>query len=378
MTIGVLVPTLGEFGEEGRYNRQEVGLSKVLAKAGYEVIILRYRRGPSAGSDSTAVKRESAGISELRVSARGIGVHGLAGTSFLNALNLKSLVVFGDNQMAVPGLCTWARKNGVTLIPYLGTLKSSSRRAPWFGDYLGRRNLQEYRRLTCFAKTPAVQAELVESGVEDVRLMPVGLDVERLSPHRTRSATEARVALGVPVEGPLVGFVGKLAPYKDPLSLVPVLVSLRSRLPGARLAVLGEGPLGDAMDLAAKEAGVAEGIHRIAARTQDEMWQLYRAVDALVNLNPTEIFGMALLEALYYGCPVVAVEAPGPQMILEGTPGRLVPAGQPEAVAAALAETVQAGLKDDPVWERRVSERFTWEGSVREAGLLDVLSGRAR
>ena len=47
-----------------------------------------------------------------------------------------------------------------------------------------------------------------------------------------------------------------------------------------------------------------------------DMWRYYVSADCSLNLNRVEIFGMSILEAMYYECPVVAFAAPGPEMII--------------------------------------------------------------
>jgi 1,2-diacylglycerol 3-alpha-glucosyltransferase len=48
------------------------------------------------------------------------------------------------------------------------------------------------------------------------------------------------------------------------------------------------------------------------------MWKYYRSCVCMVNLNDHEIFGMSILEAMYYELPVVAIKAPGPGFIMNG------------------------------------------------------------
>jgi len=372
MKLGVILPTLGSFGKEGVYNRQELGLARALVGLGHEVVIWKYYR-----SDTPAPKplpQPIAGVTLVDVPARGLGTHGLAGTAFLNGQGLDRLLVFSDNQMTVPALVAWARSHGVGFLPYIGTVTSDSRRLAFIGNALGRRNLKLYRRMRCFAKTPTVAKALRAEGVTDVQLMPVGLDTDRLAAHRLRPVAEARQALELPMGVPVVGFVGRLAPYKDPLALVEAMVAVRRARPEAWLMMVGDGPMAGEVDAALADHGLATQTRRVAQLSQDEMWQLYRGVDVLANFNPREIFGMALLEALYYGCPVAAVRAPGPELILAETPGRLVPAGGPELMAEALLGLADAGLRDAPVWSDRVQHQFTWDGSVRAAGLLAPLN----
>jgi 1,2-diacylglycerol 3-alpha-glucosyltransferase len=82
----------------------------------------------------------------------------------------------------------------------------------------------------------------------------------------------------------------------------------------------------------------------------------------MVNLNTEEIFGMAILEAMYYGCPVIARRAPGPEYIIEdGTDGILC--ADDEAVAAA----VEAPVLPDAISQnarQKIRENFLWDSTA--------------
>ena len=53
----------------------------------------------------------------------------------------------------------------------------------------------------------------------------------------------------------------------------------------------------------------------------DQIWKVYATADYFVNLCRTEIFGMAILEAMYYEVSVAALVAPGPSVTLQDMPG---------------------------------------------------------
>ena len=92
-----------------------------------------------------------------------------------------------------------------------------------------------------------------------------------------------------------------------------------------------------------------------------DIWELYRLADAFVNLNQQEIFGMAILEAMYYGCKVVAWKAPGPNLIIEnGRSGWLTESN--EEVIERILDTTDVG----EVAHRSVLSEFTWESSAKK------------
>ena len=82
--------------------------------------------------------------------------------------------------------------------------------------------------------------------------------------------------------------------------------------------------------------------HKLAGRVRllgrvDELAPFLAALDVYVSASRAEAFGLALVEAMACGVPVVATATDGSRDIIEdGTTGRLVPIGAPEALADAL------------------------------------------
>ena len=88
--------------------------------------------------------------------------------------------------------------------------------------------------------------------------------------------------------------------------------------------------------------------------------------DVMVNLNRVEIFGMAILEAMYYGCPVVARRAPGPEYILtSGQDGFLCDdSEQVKSNVEKLCNTPE--YRDGIVHNahERIMNDFTWKSTA--------------
>lgn len=90
--------------------------------------------------------------------------------------------------------------------------------------------------------------------------------------------------------------------------------------------------------------------------------------DSFVNLNRQEIFGMAILEAMYYGCKVVAWDAPGPNLIIEnGKSGWLV--RDDEEVIEKIMDNADISKEA----HMRVIDEFTWESSAKN--ILEAVNG---
>jgi sugar transferase (PEP-CTERM/EpsH1 system associated) len=182
--------------------------------------------------------------------------------------------------------------------------------------------------------------------VEEVRLparkvltIPNGVKVERFG---RAGPQEARRRLGLPVEAPIVGTVGRLDPVKDQAGLVRAFAALRPGHPDAVLILAGEGPCRAELTRLIAELGL-EGRVRLLGDCPDVPTVL-SALDLFVLPSIAEGMSNTLLEAMAAGIPVVATRVGGnPELVEDGAAGRLVAPRDP----AALAE-VMAGYLDDP------------------------------
>ncbi|WP_419895940.1 glycosyltransferase [Roseomonas sp. USHLN139] len=112
-------------------------------------------------------------------------------------------------------------------------------------------------------------------------------------------------------------------------------------LPGAVLAIAGEGPERAALEALAAELGVAGRVRFLGWR--QDAGALLAACDIFVCSSRHEPLGNMVLEAWSAGKPVVAVAAQGPtELIRDGENGLLVPQEAPEALAAAIAQLIDA------------------------------------
>jgi glycosyltransferase involved in cell wall biosynthesis len=136
----------------------------------------------------------------------------------------------------------------------------------------------------------------------------------------------------VPEGGRVLLCVGRLAQQKGIDVAVRALARIREREPAAVLVVLGEGP-----ERARLEALGGDGVY-LPGRVGDvASW--YRRAELLVHPARWEGFGLALLEAMVAGKPVVATRvSSAPEIVLDDETGLLVPPDDPDALAeAALA-----------------------------------------
>ncbi|HET7904915.1 MAG TPA: glycosyltransferase family 4 protein, partial [Candidatus Eisenbacteria bacterium] len=144
-------------------------------------------------------------------------------------------------------------------------------------------------------------------------------------------------------------------------------------LPAASLTIAGSGPEGAALNALAAELGLA-GSARFAGRVDNaKMPDLYREADVVLNPSLVDNMPISILEALACGVPVVSTDVGGVRhLVRHGETARLVPAGDPGAMAAEIVRLRnERGLAERQVTAgRALAETYTWP-RVREA-LADV------
>jgi glycosyltransferase involved in cell wall biosynthesis len=155
---------------------------------------------------------------------------------------------------------------------------------------------------------------------------------------------------------------------------VRALVRVREREPDAQLVVLGEGPERARLEALADELSVP--VH-LPGRVPDVAAWLRRA-DVLVHPVRWEGFGLAVLEAMLAGLPVVASWVSSlPELVADGETGVLVPPDDPDALGAGIETALTARDRFGEAGLRRVHERFS-VARMADATLTVYQQTRAR
>lgn len=177
----------------------------------------------------------------------------------------------------------------------------------------------------------------------DLHVVNMGVDMDRFVPG---DRAEARRRLGIPPDGPVVVAVGGLTDRKDPLTLLQAVARLRAGHPTARVAFVGDGPLAGAVRLGARHLGIPDGsLLMPGALPHERVPDWIAASDVLSMVSRVEPLGVAALEALAGGRPVVTTAVGGAAEVVPARgAGAVIAPGNPVALAEALA----AKLADPP------------------------------
>jgi glycosyltransferase-like protein len=205
-------------------------------------------------------------------------------------------------------------------------------------------------------------------------VVPNGVDVERFAAASRTRAAELRHSVGA-ADRPLLLSVGGIEPRKGSDTLVRALALLTCEGVRPVLAVVGGHSFQD--HRAYREAVLAElpdlglelGVDVVAVGTvpDDDMPAWYAAADVLAFPSVKEGFGLAVLEAMSAGLPVVTSDLPVfREYLVDGRDALLVPVDDVDGLVGAL----RSALLDDGVRRRlvaagaEVARRFTWRGSA--------------
>ncbi len=276
-------------------------------------------------------------------------------------------------------------------------VEQAAYRATGFGDLAAR---AERWTLTRADAVIVVSEELrrhaISLGVKRGRIhvMPNGVNPELFFPAKGRARHSVRAgalrkkdgANGVP--GPTLGFVGGLRPWHGVEILPELLARLSERHPGARLVIVGDGPLRGELEREFRKRGLQRRVTITGALPHERVPALIQRLDLAlapyprVN-HPFYFSPLKLFEYMACGVAVVAADlGQVGEIVQSGKTGLLYPAGNLKALTMAcerLAANPELRQKLGGAAARLVHQRFTWDhNAARVVKLAGALKRRRR
>lgn len=319
----LIVRTFPDILDPHLYNIQEVGLAKALTRAGHECGIVLYN-----GKEKDTVENISVGH---EVNKANIVIYKLHGYNFLKngifpslnriVKNYDIIQVHEYDQITSWFYYAWSKK---PVIVYHG---------PYYHAFNRRYNfkckvfdstflkIRQNKKIPCLTKSIAAAQMLKEKGFLDVTPVGVGLDVENLT-HITRADALHRGAR----EPYRLLYVGKIEERRNVFFLLDVFRKLLEKNKKYELTIIGEGQrlykerfIQEADDLIRKNK-----LRYIAKMEQRELGKVYQESDIMIFPSNYDIFGMVLLEAMYYNLPVASSVNGGADMLIKDGENGLV------------------------------------------------------
>lgn len=218
----------------------------------------------------------------------------------------------------------------------------------------------------------AMVDELSAHGIERTDLWQRGVDTELFQPHLACPKMRFRLSKGHP-DRPLLLYVGRVSPEKEIEQIRPVLEAI----PGARLAIVGDGPHRKALE----QHFSGTPVNFVGYLQGRELATAFASADAFVFPSRTETLGLVLLEAMAAGCPVVAARSGGiPDIVTDGVNGYLFEPNAPQGAIAATQKLLAADAERENLRlnARQEAERWSWSAATRQlqAYYKNVLAAR--
>lgn len=185
---------------------------------------------------------------------------------------------------------------------------------------------RQYRAILAISEAVAASlAQFIPSIQSRLHVINNGIDLERFS---RAAGYDKRCLIGH--DAPLVVAVSRFDPPKDHQTLIRAVAGL----PGVHAVLVGDGPLRSRTEQLAKRLGVSDRIHFLGRRS--DVPSILRTADVFVQSSRWEGFGLATVEAMACGLPVVASKVPGLADVV-GDAGLLFEPGDAEELRALVA-----------------------------------------
>jgi len=239
-------------------------------------------------------------------------------------------------------LATWlAPKGAARVVTYHADLHRAKRVYPIYQRVLDRfltkcdRVLVSSRKLI---ESSPILSRLTERHPSLVQVVPFGVDPVRFDPEPTEHSDALRRSWG---DAPVVLFVGRLRYYKG----VNVLIEAMRDV-DATLVVVGEGLMSGNVAATGRQALGPRFVH-VAGVSDEVLPDFYRAADVfcLPSISAAETFGIAGLEAMASGLPVISTElgTATSEVNVDGHTGLVVPPRDTGALRAAIEKLLGDG-----------------------------------
>jgi len=352
-----IVRTSGIPVRSGFYNFQEVGLAKAVAKEGWSCDVF------------TASPTKKFYVTKAAPSVR--------------VFHLPYYRFLGD-QGVFPGLLTLLRQGEYQIVQvqehWQYTSITVAREVSKWGipvilgqgkyhDNVGPRRVQimlmdalgvpVLRKSIKYAlcKTKAAADYLRKKGFTKITVLPIGLDTDRFAISYQKSSQQSTVFRLL--------YVGNIQKPKQVPFLVELMDYLLRQGADVKLQVVGDGRDIKKCVHIAKERNLSDRVEFVGKVMQSDLPRHYIQADCLLLPTYSEIYGMVLLEAMYFGLPVIASHAAGPDDIVSpGVDGYLMKGFNINDWAEAVLSLINDPDKHKMMSEatkKKIRERLTWD-----------------
>jgi glycosyltransferase involved in cell wall biosynthesis len=164
-------------------------------------------------------------------------------------------------------------------------------------------------------------------------------------------------------DSPCILVARNLEPIYDNATALRAFAIVKKSIPKARLIVAGSGPLRDELENLAGELGLASDVTFTGRVANEDMADLYRKAQVMINASLVDNMPNSVLEALASGVPVVSTNVGGvPYIVEHEKTALLVPPRDPQSMASAILDLLNDPAKSAQFREAGVQsiQQYTW------------------
>jgi len=373
--IGIVCTMLNGFGARGLYNSQEIGLGKAVAELAQQSVVI-YKAVRQEDVQDIEQINEDVTIKYIRCPRVG-NAHGILDVKQLDARwrggeRMNALICFCDQQIFIPRIYRFCEDNGIQMLLYTGIIRSNRGGVnAVISDLLFRLGTKRlYQKTNVVAKTRGISHELFAIGAGNVPVAPVGMDFSTFhSDWKEEDREKLRKGFSFEPDDKVALCVSRMEKEKNIMDLISLAIECKQSGNKIKFLVIGSGRQSEEFWQQVIVNHLEDSVRVIDQIPHDEIWKAYVAADYFVNICRNEIFGMSIMEAIYYETPVVAFHSYGPDTILEGMKGSMA-IGSMSQMVQLLSNPYPSG-EDLTHDAKLLVTKFTWTNAAKV--ILDTL-----
>lgn len=343
------------------YNEQEVGLAKSLTKLGYECGIVYY------------AKKGNSSEQEIEVNGRKIKIYNIEGKEFCKSAIYNKIIYDLCEKYDIiqvyecDKIMTWLinSKYSYKTIIYHGPYKASFTwkhnlyAKAFYKIFLKKKN---YFNANIITKNYLAEEDLKKIGFKNVRTIGVGLDISKFTDKTDKKNNNMEFFNKLKKENTNLLYIGKIEPRRNIKFLIDILSKLIKENDNTKLVLVGNGNLQyvKKMYLYARKRKVLNNIIYEKSINHSDIQTLYEKCDMFLLPTQYEIFGMVLLEAMYFGVPVITTYNGGSSVLIDNKKNGFIENIDVEKWCSIIKNNINnKDIKENA--KLTIEKNFTWD-----------------